>query len=203
MPMEEKEKIKKIVNGSFVARLYPEGNPAIDLLKVDYTIFAQIFTLNRRFLYKGDYTAPPEENGYEKCECYLTEDGLAGFAITDHNWLISVFSNEPWRGFLQLICPYVKKATKLVCIINGQEDNHELVNSYEKTLGFLLIAKTINDTNIMREYYGDEFIENFIRSYGYPYHVFMYRSNKVGVFPKIVTFDDYFEAEKYVDEVVK
>ena len=202
MPNMEREILRQGVKGEFIAELNPIGHESVNLLRVAYPIFLRSFMINRKYLYKGDYTAPPEENNYENCECFLTEDGLAGFAITHNNWLISVFSNEPWRGFLRLIFPFISRATKLVCIVNDASGNHDLVNAYKNILGFKVIANTIDDTDIMREYYGNEFIDNFLMSYGRPYHIFMYRPGKGNKPIGIRVFSDYFEAEAYVDKEV-
>lgn len=201
MPENEKQKIRSIVRGEYIMTLRPHGYSSVNLLKVNSKTFVSAFSFNRHFLYRGDYTAPPGENNYKDDECFLTEDGLSGFAITKNNWLVSLFSNQPWKGFLKMIVPMLQRATKLVCIVN--ENNEGLVQAYQNTLGFKIIARTVDDLEIMKEYYGKDFIESFVLNYGHPHHVFMYRPTPEKDNLKVKVFTDYFEAEAYVDREVK
>lgn len=200
MPELVKQRLKKHIIGDFVEFLYPEKYEPVALLRVSSEVFNKAFSINREFLYRGDYTAPPEENSYGDDECYLTEDGLAGFSITEKNWLVSLFSNQPWRGFLDMVVPLLGRVTKLVCIVNCSND--ELLNVYKRSLGFIEIARTVDDMEIMAEYYGKDFIENFVQSYGHPHHVFLARPNDEHKEYKVKVFEDYFEAEAYVDKEV-
>ncbi len=201
IPEEAKQTLRDLIKGEIVEWLYPEGYEPVALYKVGSEVFNKVFAINRDFLFRGDYTAPPEENSYGEDECYLTEDGLAGFSITEKNWLVSLFSNQPWKGFLTKVIPLLQRVTKLVCIVN--DTNDDLVNAYKKALGFKVIAHTVDDMQIMTEYYGQEFIDNFVRNYGHPHHVFMYRPIDGGEDREVKTFEDYFEAEAYVDKEVK
>ncbi len=200
MPDAAKEELKSFVQGDFVQMLHPEGCDSVALLRVSSEIFNRAFAFNRNYLFRGDYTAPPEENSYGDDECFLTEDGLAGFSITQSNWLVSLYSNEPWKGFLKMVVPLLQRVTKLVCIVN--DENEDLVNAYSHALGFKIIARTVDDKEIMTEYYGEEFIENFVRNYGHPHHVFMYRPRTGDEEVEIKVFEVYFEAEAYVDKEV-
>lgn len=200
IPESIKKDLKELVKGDIVELLYPKEYASVALLKVDSEIFNKAFAINREFLYRGDYTAPPEENSYGDDECYLTEDGLAGFSITEKNWLVSLYSNQPWKGFLNMVVPLLGRVTKLVCIVNDTNDG--LVNTYKKALGFIEIAHTVDDIEIMTEYYGRDFIENFVQYYGHPHHVFLCRPKDRHEEINIKTFYDYFEAEDYVDREV-
>ena len=100
-----------------------------------------------------------------------------------------------------MVSPLLERVTKLVCIVN--ETNYELVNAYKAVLGFKEIARTVDDTEIMTEYYGVGFIENFVRNYGRPHHVFLYRPKDDNERVDIRVFEDYFEAEAYVDREVR
>ena len=200
MPEESKKQLRQIINGEFVEWLKPRNHGHVALLRVDSETFRKAFEFNRTFLFRGDYTAPPDENSYGDDECFLTEDGLAGFSITEKNWLVSLYSNQSWKGFLNMVAPLLGRVTKLVCIVN--DVNEDLVNAYSKALGFKVIARTIDDTEIMTEYYGRDFIENFVNNYGHPHHVFMYRPRCEEENIEIKVFEDYFEAEEYVDREV-
>ena len=55
----------------------------------------------------------------------------------------------------------------------------------------------------MRKYYGEEFINAFTARNGTPFHVFMIGPEAVAVNNDILQFEDYFEAEAYVENTVK
>ena len=201
MPDEAKKEAKAMVRGTAAFVIRPADSDPVRLLKVEGEVFAKVFSFNRDYLFHGDFTALAEEHNYTRDDCYLTEDGLAGFCITERNWLVSVFSNEPWRGFLEKIAPHLVKATKLVCIVT--EENRSLVEAYQKTLGFRIIAETIDDTAVMTEFYGDAIMDSFVQSNGRPHHVFLYRPLSDDDVRPVVTIDGYFEAERHVDEAVE
>lgn len=202
MPKREKNKIAKMVRGTIVDYI-SIGGEDVALLEVEADIFKKVFIANRRFLYNGEYTAPPDENDYSNASCYLTQDGLGGFAITTSGWLVSVFSNYFVKGFSQAIKKHIlPRAYKLVCIVSKDNQGHSLVDLYEKQFHFRVYATTIDDEMIMRQYYGDEFIDSFVQGQGKPYHVFMIGEHAEGENPTILHFEDYFEAEEYVDRTV-
>ena len=200
MPENAKQKLRESIKGEVVEWLYPKDYDPVALYKVSGEVFYKAFSINREYLFRGDYTAPPEENSYGDDECYLTEDGLAGFSITEKNWFVSLYSNQPWRGFLKMVIPLLQRVTKLVCIVNDAND--DLVNVYKKLLGFRVIAHTVDDMQIMTEYYGKGFIDNFVKNYGHPHHVFMYRPKDEMKEREVIAFKDYFEAEAYVNREV-
>lgn len=202
--MEEKVKksIKKYVKGQAVGD-FRIGDTCHQLYKVDGNVFKKVFRINREFLYKGNYTAPPNENDYDFSENYLSDDGLAGFSISSTGWLTSLYSNYAESGFAKAVKPYVvKDAYKLVCIVANSDENNPLVQLYEKVYGFREYASTINDEQIMRKYYGDEFMDSFVENYGMPYHIFMIGSQATGTDTTKPRFSDYFEAEAYVEQTV-
>lgn len=202
IPAIELNKIKAIVHGKKIGT-FELGGKEHFLLKVDGNIFRDVFIENRQFLYRGDYTAPSEENDYLNSANYLSEDGLAGFSITANGWLVSLFSNYRSGGFAGAVKKYIVDAAyKLVCIVADTDEGNALVALYGKLYGFRKYAVTINDMEIMRRYYGDEFIENFVSKNGIPFHVFMIGANAVGEAGAIRCFDDYFEAEAYVERSV-
>ena len=203
IPEEAKNRIKAMVRGESVGRI-DLGWEKTGLLRVAADTFRKVFIANRKYLYKGDYTAPPVENDYADAANYLTEDGLAGFSVTDTGWLVSLYSNYEKGGFAQAVKEYVlKDAYKLVCIVADTEEGNHLVQLYESVYGFRKYAKTINDIQVMREHYGDPFIDNFVATKGTPFHIFMIGRNAVGETTKIPAFGDYFEAEAYVDRTVR
>ncbi|MCR5624553.1 MAG: hypothetical protein K6G11_04840, partial [Lachnospiraceae bacterium] len=173
-------RIKELVKGVKVDEFKIEKENH-QLLKVDGNIFKKVFTENRKYIYKGDFTAPPDDNDYSDSANYLSEDGLAGFSITKDGWLTSFFSNYGRSGFSKAVKKYiVNSAYKLVCIVADSDENNGLVRLYENLYGFRKYAATIDDTEVMRKYYGSEFIDNFVSKNGVPFHVFMIGQNAVG-----------------------
>lgn len=92
MPDELRKIIRDKVLGSPVATLTFSG-VSRDLLMVDAETFAEVFSLNKPYIFHGEYTAPAAENDYRNAENYLTSDGFAGFSISSDGWLMSLFSN--------------------------------------------------------------------------------------------------------------
>ena len=198
MPQEAREKLEELVFGEPCHEIHFSGK-RMQLLTVDGKRFSEIFNINRMFLYRGDFTAPVDENDYASSQNFVTEDGLAGFSISSHGWLTSFFSNYPKGGFTDCVKGFLAgKVRKLVCI--STEESLGLVRLYEDCLGFKAVARTINDTKIMTEYYGEEFIESFIAHNGDPFHVFMAADKDGSRNGEIKLFEDYFVAEKYVDD---
>ena len=202
IPEIEKEQIRSMVSGIRVGS-FNICDTKHDLLTVDGTVFRDVFVKNRQYLYKGDYTAPSNENDYLTSTNYLSDDGLAGFSITKSGWLVSLFSNYRKGNFAKAIKEHViHDAYKLVCIVADTDEDNKLIKLYEDIYKFRKYATTINDTNIMRKYYGDDFINAFVSNNGTPFHVFMIGSDAVGSCSEIRHFEDYFEAEAFVEDTV-
>ena len=204
MPKCIKNKLEKLISKAkdkkFVCDIkIPDGN--IKLFQVDGKVFKKVFSINRKYLFHGDSTAPANENDFYENENYVTENGLSGFSLTKKGWGCSLFSNQPWNGFAKGVKNIITDKTKKIVCINSENDfSHNLVDMYENLLGFSVCATTIDDEKIMREYYGNKFMNNFVKRQGKkPHHVFMIRSKTK---PKeIKTFEDYFEAYEYVDKL--
>ena len=176
----------------------PAKDYGVELIKVDGILFRKIFIMNREYLFKGDFTADPDENDYLTSDNYLSFDGLAGFSITKDKWLVSMFSNRNETGFLECCKDFIRDNTeKLVCITT--EKNRELSDMYRKALSFNIAARTADDTMIMRKYYSKRFMDNFVKEYGNPYHTFLTKKKPEG---KIPVIDGYFKAYDYVDGLI-
>lgn len=202
IPDSVKLKLAREVKGKVVDKV-TFSSIRKDLLLVNASLFQEVFMINRHFLYNGEYTAPPGENDYVNAKNYLTEDGLAGFSISQSGWLTSLFSNYSQRGFAAAAKNIiVQDAYKLVCVVSASDTESHLVNFYCNQYGFSEYARTINDTEVMRKYYGDSFIQPFIEQKGIPFHVFMIGHNALGEGKEVKKFAYYFDAEKYVNETV-
>lgn len=191
--------VKSLAQGPSAFRLStPEGPKELRLVGGD--AFAQALIINREYLLHGDFLAPASDNDYAKADCYLLESGKAGFAISHDGWLMSLFSNEPWGGFTRMVGAFAaEKARKLVCIIAGTKENSLLPRLYREAFGFVEVAATKDDTFSMTRAYGEDFVKTFLKHNGRPSHLFMVKGN-IGK-GKVVVFDDYRSAYRFVDEL--
>lgn len=201
MPQSAKNQLSTLAQGAVVAVLTNELGEQVPLLKVSGAVFSQVFALNREYLFRGDFTAPVTENAYAESDNYLTQNGLAGFAVTKDGWLVSLFSNQPWRGFAKLVAPYIPKhATKLECLTTQPYAQCALAQMYAKRFGFKLVAETVDDEAAMRQHYGDAFVDEFVQCNGQPHHLFMVRTP--AALPAVQKFTDYWAAYDYVNSLL-
>ena len=134
IPAEEKAKIKQLVQGEVIGSIQL-GNISHLLLKVEGKVFCEVFNENRRYLFRGDFTAPADDNDYINSFNCLTDDGLAGFAVTSDGWLVSLFSNNGEKGFAEQIKPFIKDAYKLVLVVADHDEDNSLVRLYQDVFG--------------------------------------------------------------------
>lgn len=79
-----------------------------NILQVNSSLFHDIFEINRNYLKNGELV--DLHDNYDNCKCYLSDDGLCGFAIENDGNLISVFSMSPnKKGFLYAIKDFVQE----------------------------------------------------------------------------------------------
>ena len=156
------------------------------LVQVNGSLFHDIFEVNRNYLPNGELVDLHDD--YTDCKCFLSDDGLCGFAIESNGNLVSVFSLNPSdkNGFLYAIKDFIRSegATHLDCYASN---NQNLLVIYEKTLRFYP-ASTM-DYNM--EYDHDDIAKN----HGMPNIVFMvdHKVDEVKHFDK----DSYEEAVAY------
>ena len=135
-----------------------------NILQVNGSLFHDIFEINRNYLQNGELVDLHET--YDNCKCYLSDDGLCGFAIEPDGNLVSVFSLNPSdkKGFLYAIKDFIAEegATHLDAYASKTQ-NLELI--YAKTLGF----HTASSMDYNMEYDHDNIAEN----HGKPKVVFM------------------------------
>lgn len=154
--------------------------------KVDGNLFHDIFEVTKTYLYNGELVDLHDD--YSDCNCYVTSDGLCGFAIEPNGNLVSVFSLSPRtnKGFLYAIRDFIKQegATHLDAYESKKQPLQEM---YSKTLGFHTAATM--DYNI--EYDHDDIAKN----HGNPQVVFMV-DHEVPE-PKHFDKDSYDAAQQY------
>lgn len=154
--------------------------------RVDGKLFHDIFEMVRIYLPNGELVDLHDD--YSNAKCFVTEDGLCGFAIEPDGNLVSVFSLSPStnKGFLYAIKEMVKEegATHLDVYMSKKLPLQAI---YEKTLGFHTAATM--DYNM--EYDHDDIAKN----HGNPQVVFMV-DHEVAE-PKYFDKDSYDAAQQY------
>ena len=153
---------------------------------VDTKLFHDIFKIVRTYLKNGELV--DLHDNYDNCKCFVTNDGLAGFAVEPDGNLVSVYSLNPKEngGFLYAIKDMVREegATHLDAYESSMQPLQEI---YSKTLGFHTAATM--DYNM--EYDHDDIAKN----HGNPQVVFMVDHEVEN--PKHFDKDSYDEAKEY------
>lgn len=161
-------------------------NSKFDIGDVNPKLFHDIFEIVRTYLHNGELVDLHDD--YSDAKCFITSDGLAGFAIEPDGNLVSVFSLNPEEngGFLYAIKDMVREegATHLDAY-NSKNQPLEMI--YEKTLGFHTAATM--DYNM--EYDHDDIAKN----HGNPQVVFMVDQEVAE--PKHFDKDSYEAAQQY------
>lgn len=154
--------------------------------RVDGKLFHDIFEMVRIYFPNGELVDLHDD--YSNAKCFVTEDGLCGFAIEPDGNLVSVFSLSPStnKGFLYAIKDMVKEegTTHLDAYMSKKQPLQAI---YEKTLGFHAAATM--DYNM--EYDHDDIAKN----HGNPQVVFMV-DHEVAE-PKHFDKDSYDAAQQY------
>jgi hypothetical protein len=136
--------------------------------QVNPTLFHDVFAINRQYLRNGELVDLHDD--YAGDQCFLSDDGLCGFAIEPDGNLISVFSINPSdkKGFLYAIADFAKSrgATHLDAFASPYQNLEDI---YQKTLGF----QTASRMKYNMEYDHDDIAKN----HNNPDVVFMVNSN--------------------------
>ena len=157
------------------------------IARVNGELFHDIFEVNRKYLPNGELVDLHDD--YSNAKCFLTDDGMCGFAVEEGGNLVSVFSLNPNKipertGFLYAIRDFAREqgATHLDAYASNKQ-NLEAI--YAKTLGFHVAA----EMDYAMEYDHDDIAAN----HGKPKVVFMVDSEVV----ERRKFDDYDAAVAY------
>lgn len=161
---------------------------------VDGKLFHDVFEVVRTYLRSGD--AVDLHDDYSECRCYLSRDGLSGFAIEPDGNLVSVFSLK--KGFLPTCGRYIVEqgATKLDCFQSKMQD---LPSYYKAYLGFELASKLEFDRHFLEEDKGKGYADWFVKTYGEADVLFMVK----GVDISMKEFTDYDAAVEYRNSFLK
>lgn len=161
-------------------------NSKFDIGDVNPKLFHDIFEIVRTYLHNGELVDLHDD--YSDAKCFITSDGLAGFAIEPDGNLVSVFSLNPEEngGFLYAIKDMVREegATHLDAY-NSKNQPLEMI--YEKTLGFHTAATM--DYNMENDH------DDIAKNHGNPQVVFMVDHEVTE--PKHFDKDSYDAAQQY------
>lgn len=157
---------------------------------IDGNLFHDIFEIARIYLQNGELV--DLHDNYDNATCYISNDGLCGFAIENDGNLVSVF-NLGDGGFLDTIAQYVKDkgATHLDCYNSAVQP---LTLMYERKLGF----KTASIMDYNMEYDHDDIAKN----HGMPKVAFMVNT-EAEIETREFDKDQYDEAVEYQHSFVE
>lgn len=87
------------------------GN-SFEITLVSGKLFHDIFEINRKYLPNGELVDLHDD--YSNCKCFLSSNGMQGFAIEPDGNIVSVFSLNPTniateRGFLYAVSDFIKE----------------------------------------------------------------------------------------------
>lgn len=151
---------------------------------IDGDLFHDIFEIARNYTENGELVDLHDD--YKDSICYLSDDGLSGFAITNDGDLISVFNCGRKRGFLSNISQIVKeKAKTLDCYASVNQDLQKMYN-----LIFDFKTASLMDYNMEYDH------DNIAKNHNMPKVAFMVNTNKK-VETKTFDKDNYDEAKEY------
>jgi len=129
-------------------------------------VFRDAFLIVHQYLPDGELVDVHDEAFYRKATCYLADNGMAGFAVTDDGDLVSVFNMDWRRGFLRDIAPIVRAtALKLDCYSSNSPRSGSLPRAYEAAFGFKVASDMEYDMQHDRD--------GIAQKHGMPHVMFM------------------------------
>lgn len=157
---------------------------------VNPNIFHDVFELVRKYIPNGELVDLHEN--YNNIECYISDDGLSGFAIERNGNLVSVFNANNMRGFLDAISNIIRNNTShLDCFVSPNQDLQEM---YQKKFGFK--TASIKDYNMEFDH------DNIAQNHNMPQVAFMVNTAE-DVETRHFNKDQYDEAQAYQLSFVK
>lgn len=179
-------KLRTVVNES-------KGTSFDIIENVDGRLFHDIFEIVRAYLPNGELV--DLHDNYDDAICYITSDGLAGFAVSSDGNLISVYSlyGKSKKGFLGAIKDLITEAG--ATHLDGYNSRLQpLAEIYSKVFGWKVAS--MMDYNM--EYDHDNIAEN----HGMPQVAFMVNS-EAEIPTRHFNEDQYDEAVEYQLEQVE
>ena len=161
---------------------------------IDGNLFHDVFEVAKTYLNNGELV--DLHDNYDNCSCYLSNDGLSGFAIENDGNLVSVFNLSKQKGFLRSVRNIIKeKATHLDCYVSQKQN---LQAMYKAKFDF----KTASIMDYNMEYDHD----NIAKNHDNPQVAFMVNTSE-NVETKHFNKDEYDAAKenqlKYIKNPAK
>ena len=186
------------INAAKSERIYSErsllnpktGKSLTVIENVNGNLFHDIFEVSRNYLENGELV--DLHHNYDNATCYLSNNGLSGFAITESGDLISVFNLNNERGFLKTIAPIVKEKAKTLDCYNSTKQ--PLRDIYSTIFGFK--TASLMDYNIEYDH------DNIAKNHGMPQVAFMVNT-ETEVDTKTFNKDQYDAAVEYQQSFVR
>ena len=180
-----REQIQSTINSdSDVNGLLENTNNFKIYKNINGQLFHDIFEIVRPFAKNGELVDIHEN--YNDATCYISDDGLSGFAITNNGDLVSVFNASDKRGFLRSITNEVKAQAKTLDCYSSP--NQPLNKMYSDIFGFK--TASIMDYNMDYDH------DNIAQNHNSPQVAFMVNTNE-NVETKHFSKDQYDEAQSY------
>ena len=179
-------KLRNVVNES-------KGTSFDIIENVDGRLFHDIFAIVRAYLPNGELV--DLHDNYDRAICYITSDGLAGFAVDADGNLISVYSlyGASKKGFLGAIKDLITEAG--ATHLDGYNSQLQpLAEIYSKVFGWKVAS--------MMDYNMDYDHDNIAQNHSMPQVAFMVNTNE-DIETKHFDKDQYDEAEGYQKEQVE
>ena len=179
-------KLRNVVNES-------KGTSFDIIENVDGRLFHDIFAIVRAYLPNGELV--DLHDNYNDAICYITSDGLAGFAVDANGNLISVYSlyGASKKGFLGAIKDLITEAG--ATHLDGYNSQLQpLAEIYSKVFGWKVAS--------MMDYNMDYDHDNIAKNHKMPQVAFMVNTNE-DIETKHFDKDQYDEAEGYQKEQVE
>ena len=119
------------------AHLTGKSGNTFRIARVNGELFHDIFEINRKYLPNGELVDLHDD--YSNAKCFLTDDGMCGFAVEEGGNLVSVFSLNPneiseRKGFLYAEAREVLNKKRLAnCEVNITNEAGNLVATFNGT----------------------------------------------------------------------
>lgn len=167
---------------------------------VNPSTFQEVFWLHKSHLENGELVDFHEYKGaYDDCKCFLSSDGLQGFAIEPDGNIISVYNANAGLENPHAQKGWTKTLVKLATENGG--DRLDCYDSQKQPLAEIYAKygfKTVSRMPYNMEYDHD----NIAANHNKPDVVFMAHIDK-DIEVKNFTKDEYNEAERYRNEIIE
>lgn len=169
------------------------------IIQVNAETFHKNFKKAKETLQNNELVDLHDLAEYKETYNFLSTDFKSGFAITKEGDLISVFNSSTQKGFLKAIASFIKKNVKtLDCYKSKVQD---LQSIYQKIFDFKVASVLDFNYDIVKEFNGKEYADNFIKKHGNAKVIFMVNTDKK-IKTKYFNCNEYEQALEYRNSLV-